>query len=1131
MQESGETDRWSSELEKDRTLLRDKLVAPPVRDGQGPLVTFVRMDNDVSERKRIEEALRNSEERYRALYEDNPFMYFTLDARGTILSVNRYGAEQLGFSVEELLGRPVLDVFHEEDKEGVSRRLDECLLEPGQTCGWEARKVRKDGSMLWVRETVRAVWSPGGDTVVLVVCEDITERKMAEEALQESNSRIRNILESITDAFFALDSEWRFTYMNSEAERVLQRPREELLGENVWEEFPEAVGSTFYREYHKALHEQTTVEFEEYYPPLETWVGVRAYPSEYGLSIYFRDVTERRQADERLLFQAQLLEQVRAAVIATDLEGTVIHWNDYAEKLYGWSREEALDRNVAELVVGPAEAGVAEEIMERLRAGEAWEGEFVVRHKDGSTFPAHVTDSLIYDSQGRPVGIVGVSTDIAKRKRAEEERDRLFMFSPDVLCIAGVDGYFKRINPAFEETLGYTSQELLAKPFVEFVHPEDRASTIGEVEKLSAGATTVLFENRYRCKDGTYVWLAWKAVPITEEGLIYAAARNVTEQKRAENDIRVRARQQEAVAELGRRALAEFDLSVLMDETVELVARTLNLEYCEILELLPNGETLLLRSGVGWKEGLVGNATVGANLDSLAGYTLLMDEPVVVEDLRAETRFGESPQLHEHGVTSGMSTVVRGREGPFGIIGAYARNRRTFSRNDVYFLRAVANVLGTAVERNNTEVEMREIRGAERQRMARAMHDEALQDVIYALQEIRDAEAASGNGRQDAGLREVADALRRSVEGLRSAIFDLRLDGDREQTLVEMLESLVELNRRSSPEREVELSVEEGFRSPLIRTKEVELLRLVQEALANVRRHSGARRVRVAVGTSESKLYAEVSDDGRGFDPVQASAGMGTKGMRERARALGGSLEIRSKPGEGTKVRFEVALDRDAEEPKEACILLVEDHASFRQAVASVFEREPGFTVVAQAGSLAEARRMLDGVDVAIIDLALPDGYGGELIKDLREANPGAMALVLSASLDHAETARAVESGAAGVLHKSVELDEVVHAVRRVRAGETLLSPEEVVKLLRFASSRREHEYESRQAIAQLTPREREVLQALAEGLDGPEIARRLRISIPTERNHMASILAKLGLHSRLQALVFALRHDVVSVR
>src|SRR4028119_2118877 len=104
------------------------------------------MENDVSERERIEEALRNSEERYRALYEDNPFMYFTLDVQGTILSVNRYGAEQLGFSVEELLGYPILDVFHEADRENVSRRLDECLREPpGQTCGWEARKIRKDG--------------------------------------------------------------------------------------------------------------------------------------------------------------------------------------------------------------------------------------------------------------------------------------------------------------------------------------------------------------------------------------------------------------------------------------------------------------------------------------------------------------------------------------------------------------------------------------------------------------------------------------------------------------------------------------------------------------------------------------------------------------------------------------------------------------------------------------------------------------------------------------------------------------------------------------------------------------------------------------------------------------------------
>ena len=213
----------------------------------------------------------------------------------------------------------------------------------------------------------------------------------------------------------------------------------------------------------------------------------------------------------------------------------------------------------------------------------------------------------------------------------------------------------------------------------------------------------------------------------------------------------------------------------------------------------------------------------------------------------------------------------------------------------------------------------------------------------------------------------------------------------------------------------------------------------------------------------------------------------------------------------------------------ETRILLVEDHASFREAAASVLESEPGIEVVGQAGSLAEARQMLSAgitaaVDVAVVDLGLPDGYGADLIKELREKNAQAQALVLSASLDRAEVARAVEAGAAGVLHKSAGMDQVVNAVRRLRAGETLMPLEEVVELLRFAGSRREQEDEARRAIARLTAREKEVLLTLAEGLDGQEIATRLNISPVTERNHMANILAKLGVHSRLQALVFAAR-------
>src|SRR4028118_944893 len=215
-------------------------------------------------------------------------------------------------------------------------------------------------------------------------------------------------------------------------------------------------------------------------------------------------------------------------------------------------------------------------------------------------------------------------------------------------------------------------------------------------------------------------------------------------------------------------------------------------------------------------------------------------------------------------------------------------------------------------------------------------------------------------------------------------------------------------------------------------------------------------------------------------------------------------------------------------------ILLVEDHASFRQTLAYIFDGESDFEVVAQAGSLAEARRTAVGVgaDLGVIDLTLPDGEGVELIRELREANDefaaliltarvdkseharaaeagggvvlsrerrGAndefAALILTASVDKSEHARAVEAGAAGVVHKSANVDDVLDATRRLAAGEALLSQQEIVELLRLAGQAREEEREARGRAGRTTPRERAVLQTLAEGLSNKEIAARLHMS------------------------------------
>ena len=210
-------------------------------------------------------------------------------------------------------------------------------------------------------------------------------------------------------------------------------------------------------------------------------------------------------------------------------------------------------------------------------------------------------------------------------------------------------------------------------------------------------------------------------------------------------------------------------------------------------------------------------------------------------------------------------------------------------------------------------------------------------------------------------------------------------------------------------------------------------------------------------------------------------------------------------------------------------LLLVDDHPTSREPLAALLGREADLAVVGEAGSLAEARALLAriAVDVAVVDLELPDGSGVELIRDLCRANPAAAALVLTASRDRAQHARAVEAGAAGVLTKAARTREIVEAVRRLHAGEPLISPREAVELLRLAGAERERGAAERQALGRLTPREQEVLRLLAEGLDNKAIAERLSVSPDTARTHVVKLLAKLGVESRLQAALLALRQGV----
>jgi PAS domain S-box-containing protein len=272
---------------------------------------------------------------------------------------------------------------------------------------------------------------------------------------------------------------------------------------------------------------------------------------------------------------------------------------------------------------------------------------------------------------------------------------------------------FTFVSQRAEDILGYPIDRWLEQPdfWVSHIHPEDRQRSVAYCRECTAQGLDHQFEYRAVGADGRTVWLQDIVHVVRDaEGRIRqlrGVMVDITTRKRVEEELKVRARQQAAVAEFGQRALANPSLAELFDEAVALVAQTLEVEYCKVLQLLPDGKNLRLEAGVGWKAGLVGHALVDAGADSQAGYTLITKEPVIVEDLRAETRFRGTRLLHDHDVVSGLDVIIHRGGQPFGILSAHTRWRRTFTQDDIHFLQAIAHVLGTAIERKQVEEALR----------------------------------------------------------------------------------------------------------------------------------------------------------------------------------------------------------------------------------------------------------------------------------------------------------------------------------------------------------------------------------------------------------------------------------------
>ena len=248
--------------------------------------------------------------------------------------------------------------------------------------------------------------------------------------------------------------------------------------------------------------------------------------------------------------QFAIFNSAKFSCIATDTKGVIQLFNVGAERMLGYPAVEVVNK------ITPAELNDPQEVIARaaalsleyatpiapgfealvFKASRGIEDiyELTKVRKDGSRFPAVVSVSALRDAQDTIIGYLLIGTENTARKQAEQERNRFFALSRDMLCTLGFDGYYKDLNPAWEKTLGYTTAEILARPFIEFVHPDDREITLGVAESIAAGTPLIAFENRYRCKDGSYRFFIWSATAVVETQLIYGAARDITESKQAE---------------------------------------------------------------------------------------------------------------------------------------------------------------------------------------------------------------------------------------------------------------------------------------------------------------------------------------------------------------------------------------------------------------------------------------------------------------------------------------------------------------------------------------------------------------------------------------------------------------------
>jgi PAS domain S-box-containing protein len=481
------------------------------------------------------------------------------DRHGTIEWANPAFTNLTGYTPQEAVGKNPRELvksgFH---SVGFYRELWRTILTGGIWHG-ELVNHRKDGSCYDEEMTITPVRDGQGHIQrFIAVKQNITQRKNLERDLQASQAQLQDILDNASAGIVRLymfpDQTWQYDYYSPSCEQLYGYTPEELLRDKeLWrsrvhpEDFERVIIPTIegllsqvassqiieYRFHHRDgswrwISETNTARYDEHG---QVWI----------VTIIAIDITERKQAEQQVQFQAQILDAVQQSVIVSDPEGVITYWNPAAEEIFGWSAAEVLGRSVVGITVSSEQVDRAVEIMTTLQQGRPWSGEFMLKRRDGSSFPALVTDSPIVNDQGELTGIIGISTDISSLKQTElalresEARNRaILMAMPDMIVLADHNGVRLHIerssNDVFDLTQGQAP--MIGRPLSELSPPDIVQMKLAAISRIIATGEKQSYEQRIWAVDH-WRYEEVRAVPCGDDRVLFLI-RDITDRKAAE---------------------------------------------------------------------------------------------------------------------------------------------------------------------------------------------------------------------------------------------------------------------------------------------------------------------------------------------------------------------------------------------------------------------------------------------------------------------------------------------------------------------------------------------------------------------------------------------------------------------